>query len=148
MVPAVSEMRIELISGTDQLKGSDYYEFMPGEFRDRYWGHDSVYLEGDAFAFIEGVFFEAIRDFAPFGWTTISGLRIRNLCAGLEGFAALVTRSHGPDMVWDRVRMPPPVHGIDDWGEAKRHLSLMSRDLSRWMLTVESNRQPVTIIGL
>ena len=80
-------MRIELITCVEDLEGTWYYEFQPGEFRWEFWSSNSVYLDADVFSLLEPLFRERIPWFAPYGLTTISGSRIGHLAKDLGAFA-------------------------------------------------------------
>ena len=48
------EMIFELIRDRTKLKGTAYFEFLPGEFAGNFWNPDSVYLSEKSLSIFEG----------------------------------------------------------------------------------------------
>jgi hypothetical protein len=143
--------QIELITSVEDLNGTWYFEFYRGEFRGDHWNSDSVYLDADLFDFVERVFHTQMPEFAKYGPTTISGRRIEKLAKALDEFAAAVNRAETPDAIWRPNKglfIEDLSEKLDDWTTAKRQLSTMLRDLSRWLRGIAARSEPVTILGI
>ncbi len=142
-------MRIELITCVEDLEGTWYYEFQPGEFRWEFWSSNSVYLDADVFSLLEPLFWERIPWFAPYGLTTISGSRIGHLAKGLGAFAKTVGRAERPDEIWDPSQAcDVALKQIDDWRSTRRQLGVALHELKRWILAVKARSEPISILGL
>ncbi len=144
-------MKIELITSVDRLQGSSYFEFFPGAYRGDNWRRESVYLHMYVFDLVARVFGTQIPEFACFGPTTISGRRIEILAKALDEFAAVVNEAETPDAIWHPIKgtfIEDLSEELDAWTMAKRQVSILLRDLSRWLRGVAARSEPVTILGI
>ncbi len=141
-------MGIEIIKCVEQLEGTWYYEFYPGEFRESHWGRNSIFLDADAFALVSRVFLARVPGFNPYGPTTISGSIVDNLVEGLRELAIAVARADEPKEVWHADEIDWAGDVIEDWPTTRRDLCQAMHELGRWMLGVKADGEPVSIFGI
>ncbi|MDD9927601.1 MAG: hypothetical protein OXR03_17395 [Rhodospirillaceae bacterium] len=141
-------MQLNLVTNTENLEGTLYYEFYPGLWTEEHWNPASVYVHDDAFTLISQVFRNRIHLFDPYGISKISGSRVTSVIEGLDEFAKTVSGTEKPENLWHGELEADILEQIDDWNLARRELSVMLRRLGQWMLGVQAKKQPITIIGL
>lgn len=122
-------MQLSLITNTDDLSGTLYYEFYPGLWTGEPWSSASVYVHDDAFTLIAQVFRSRIHLFDLYGVSRISGSRISSLVTGLDEFAKVVNAAEKPEHIWSGEEEADVLDQIDDWPLARRELSIMQRKL-------------------
>ena len=144
-------MDIELITSVERLEETLYFEFQPGAYLRSSWCPDSVFLHLYVFDLVADVFMAEIPEFAYFGPTTISGRRIEKLASALDEFAAVVNRADTPNAIWKQIPgtfIEDLSEELADWTTAKRQVSIMVRDLNRWMRDVAAQSEPITVLGI
>lgn len=142
-------MRLELLTKTSQLENTWYYEFLPGLFKGKHWNPDSVFVDGDAFVLIEGIFQSCVPNFAPYGPTTASGRVLERLAAELKALEAAVEAAESATGVsaWHDIDAEL-LQGLPDWSLAKPQILGMLQDLRRWLLARRAADRPVSILGI
>jgi hypothetical protein len=46
---------VKLITNLAELEGTDYFEFLPGEYRGKCWNHESAFMDEEVFGFLEPI---------------------------------------------------------------------------------------------
>ncbi len=142
-------MQLALLTSLQQLQGTWYYEFFPGLFKGTHWNQSSVFLDGDAFVLVEGIFWGCVPNFAPYGPTTVSGRVLEQLAKELKALEKVVLAADGAAEVhaWGGIEAAL-LQGLPDWPAAKPQILRMLQDLRRWLLAVRAADRPVSILGL
>ncbi len=142
-------MQIELLTAPKQLKGTWYYELLPGLFKGKHWNPTSVFLHGDAFVLIEAIFWRCVPNFAPYGPTVASGQVLEELARDLKALEKAVAAAESMSDVeaWNGIEAAM-LESLPGWPLAKPRILKMLQDLRRWLLAERAADRPVSILGL
>lgn len=65
-------MDLRLIENKTELKGTCYFEFLPGPYKGHSWNDNSVFMDEETFTLIEPVFQRRLSDFDHFAFVGVS----------------------------------------------------------------------------
>ena len=124
----------QLYFGTEGLNGMMYYEYQPGAAARRRWSSTSVYLSEDAQSTIEYLCTHFLRDYNPWGATTLYASSSAPFIEALRAYSS---------MTYQRAFLPP----ITDEKVCKELIVTYDK-LATWLERTFESHEGVTLFGL
>ena len=139
-------MQLTLVKNAEDLVGSYYAAFYPGERGAPLRPNDTVYMDGDAF---EALCFVA-GNFRVTSTTTLAGFAIDRLVEELEEASRRISHSDSPKQVWPLTSSYGYTQflSIDDWEVGRQQFCTMLQELGSWLRAARERDEPVTIRGV
>jgi hypothetical protein len=142
--------QLKLITDVRLLKGTQYLEFLPGEYTKVCWNEHSAYLAEDDFNIIEGLIVSVAKDFDHFAFQTWDSDLIRQLIAELRAAAAQLVEAASPDNVVN-ILLTKNARLITDPNELYSHrttIAEMMCALSNWLENTCQSYDRISILGI
>lgn len=145
----MSARMLKLYTHRSQFSGTDFFEFLPGEFQGKHWNDRSVYVSEGSFQMFHSVFYHALPDFDWYDYTPIGRSEWQEILRDIEAKRQSVK-------AWKEETGPEWVHGKQDWtGELvqdfwtnQNRLVEVLEDLSGWATSTLITYKMITVLGL
>jgi hypothetical protein len=136
-----------LVKDPELLKGTEYFEFYPGEFEGDFWSPRSSFLAERVFDEIEHVFRYNHRGYDRDACTAIMAKEWEPILADLEQLASdVLTKPNKSKVRSGLLSLPNDAgRGIDQKAQKMRETIL---DLVRWVRTTLRSHRLICILGL
>jgi hypothetical protein len=142
---------IKLYQDTAELDGTAYFELLPGPYRESCWGPDSVFLDEEAFGFIEPIFERLCPAFDHYAFTEIGRPLWHDILRELDARADML-RGDPSD---EHVRATLGFFGLDTDNkffarptENKQALRELIEALAGWVRAKLQHNDVVSVLGL
>lgn len=142
---------IRLIRSPAELRGTCYFEFLPGEYAGRCWNEGSVFLAEGTFGLIEPIIARREPCFDHYAFVAIPRATWALICADLDRLAARAEVATGlGDLdehfgyAWSRTRRE---FGADFRANAAQSAAL-ARDLAAWLGDQLESHECVSVLGM
>ena len=142
---------IRLIRDKDELQGTCYFEFLPGEYQDQCWNDGSVFLAEDVFGLIEPIVARHEQRFDHHGFVGIRRPVWQPIIADLQ---RLAERANHAASVADLAGGVGFLFATSQTGFAKRFrsnadaLARMSRELAGWLREQLLEYECISVLGI
>ncbi len=142
--------QLKLITDVQLLKGTQYLEFLPGEYTKVCWNKQSAYLAEEDFNVIEGLVASVVKDFDHFAFGTWDSNLIRKLINELRAAATdIVEATTASDVA--AILLTNNVTLDTNPNELYQHraaIGEMMQALSDWLETTCQTHAKVSILGM
>jgi hypothetical protein len=142
---------IKLYRDTAELEGTAYFELSPGPYRESCWGPDSVFLDEEAFGFIEPIFERLCPTFGHYAFTEIGRPLWHDILRELDARADML-RGDPSD---EHVRATLGFFGLDTDSkffalptENKQALRELIEALAAWVRAKLQHHNVMSVLGL
>lgn len=141
---------IILIHDRSELKGTCYFELLPGEYRDTCWNEGSVFLSEETFLLIEPVVARHERRFDHYSFV---GIRRHVWNAIIVDLDSLAKRCESAKCLGDLGLSFSLFESTEsefnrDFSSSSAALAKLSRELTGWLRTTLRTHECVTILGM
>lgn len=79
-----------LITNSEELHGTVYFEFLPGPYREKCWGPNSVFLDEETFGFIEPYFEKHVPSYGHYSFVEIDRSVWLDILEDLDSLAEML----------------------------------------------------------
>lgn len=142
---------IRLIRDKAELRGTCYFEFLPGEYKEQCWNDGSVFLAEDVFGLIEPIVARHEPRFDHYSFVNIRTDTWERIIADLERLAARVENASGIGEIAGEVGFiftTMEAEFARDFRANAGALARLSRDLAGWVREQLRERECVSILGI
>jgi hypothetical protein len=142
---------IRLISNKADLRGTCYFEFLPGEYKEECWNDESVFLAEETFALIEPIIARHEPRFDHYSFIGIRRPVWEGIIADLTHLASRVDGATNVDDLRDSVGFFFTT-SEREFGEnlkSNAHdLAKMIRELVAWLRVQLKSHESVSVLGM
>ncbi len=142
---------IAIIRDKSKLEGTCYIEIVPGEYRMKHWQKGSLFLDEEAFAFIEPIFEKYINGYDHYSMNDASKTEWLKIVKELMKFNELVRSATEFEDVVEEVGV---IFGDTrdnfqtNFEENKKLLIQMNVELISWVKKVLKKHEHIAVLGL
>jgi hypothetical protein len=143
-------MDIRLIRNKDELVGTCYFEFVPGEYQGRCWNDGSVFLEEGVFGYLEPVIQRNEPRFDHYSFVGVRGHACDCIIADLR---SLAEKAEAANRMGDLNGEIGLLFGSEeefaqDFRVNANALAGLARELAAWLSEQRSRHECVSILGM
>lgn len=135
----------------DTLRGTAYFEFLPGRYRGNCWTERSVFLDEEAFGYIEPIFLRQLPDYDHYAFVEVARPRWLPILAELDGLVG-VLRGRPDDRTLAEVLgfyfADTQRKFFEDRDGSVAAVEHMASELSAWLRRVLQDEECVSVLGL
>jgi hypothetical protein len=142
---------IRLIHGISELRGTCYFEFLPGEYKEKCWNDESVFLIEETFALIEPIISRHEREFDHYSFVGIRRPIWEGIIQDLKGLAIQVEGASSIDDIRGKVDFFFTTSEEEFAKEFKSNANAFAkviRELVAWLREQLETHECVSILGL
>jgi hypothetical protein len=141
---------IELIKNVDALTGTDYFEFLPGEYSGQCWCKDSVFLDEEVFSLIEPSIASNSPNYDHYAFTSISRTQWTSIIEQWKKVAVALddTPSDAIDQVLGMMFTTTKQQYLEDEVANRLATKRLILDLSSWLRTTLRVHERITVLGM
>lgn len=142
---------IRLIRDLNELRGTCYFEFLPGEFKQHCWNDGSVFLAEETFGFIEPIIVRHERKFDHYAFVGIRRHAWEQISADLAALANRCDRATSIGDLADDVGFfftTTEQEFAADFQASVADLSRLSSELANWLRSTLQEHECISILGM
>ena len=143
--------KIQLIRNNSNLKGTAYFELLPGRFADQHWNESSVFLAEEIFGLIERPFIVSISDYDHYSFTDVSSCQWHNILARLKELQEAISAARSLEDVQDRfcgVWDHTKAAFAAEFEKNKAALIQPIDDIIEWVLKTLKHHSTIAVLGM
>jgi hypothetical protein len=142
--------QLKLITDVRLLKGTQYFEFLPGEYTKVCWNEQSAYLAEDDFNIIEGLIASVAKDLEHFAFQTWDIGLMQQLIAELRAAATQLIEAASPEKVSTILltKNATLITDPDDLFSRRAGIAEMMCALSDWLENTCQAYDKISILGI
>jgi hypothetical protein len=140
-----------LLTDVRTLRGTCYFEFLPGRYSNKCWSVDSVFLTEDVFAHIEPTFEKHRPNFGHYSFTDISRSQWSPIISDLTRMRDFLASQPVPAEVFGHVGFFTARHKdafAEDFGRNVSELRSTIVDLVQWITRTLESHDAISVLGL
>jgi hypothetical protein len=140
-------MEFKLIKNKSELKGTCYFEFLPGKYKNKCWNDNSVFISENALCVIEDLLIKSNKnyDHCSFVHYTNNQMEMmKNECIERINRIKNSEDYKLPELYYNEEYYDEL--NIDDIGKYKDEIIKMIEELVLWMESIKENE--ITILGI
>jgi hypothetical protein len=142
---------IRLISDKAELRGTCYFEFLPGEYKQQCWNEGSVFLPEDVFGLIEPIIARHEPRFDHYSFVGIRRDTWEQIIADLERLAERAERASGVADLAGEVEFfftTTEAEFASDFRANADALARLVRQLAGWVRVQLREYECVSVLGM
>jgi hypothetical protein len=142
---------IRLIRNTAELRGTCYFEFLPGTYKGQCWNEESVFLAEEVFGLIEPIIARHEPRFDHYAFVAIRRDTWSRITTDLKGLAERCGIASSVGDLAGEVGFlftTTEAEFARDVSANTRDLARMAGELTAWLRTELRNHECVTILGM
>jgi hypothetical protein len=141
---------IELIKDVAALTGTDYFEFLPGEYSGQCWNVGSIFLDEEVFTLIEPSITSNAPNFDHYAFTSISRVQWAAIIEQWKKVLETLDRtpSDGIDQVLGMMFTTTKQRYLENEVANREATKRLILDLSSWLRTTLRLHERVTVLGM
>ena len=144
-------MDVRLIKNKSELKGTCYFEFLPGPYMGVSWNENSVFLEEETFVLIEPVFERRLDKFDHFAFTEVPRPSWTEIINDLQTLRQKLTNASTVDDIRSDIGLlfiTTEASLNNDFPKHKLDLMLMIDQLIEWLTHGLTNHDVISVLGI
>jgi hypothetical protein len=142
---------IKLIGDVNKLKGTAYFELLPGSFKNKHWNKESVFLDEENFGFIEPIIERCVEKYGHYSFVEVNRDKWERITSELLSMRNKVRQSKATDDLLGDIGF----HFADTkerfegrFDKNKKDLEKTIRDLVDWIRETLREHERISILGL
>lgn len=142
---------IRLHTLTQELRGTAYVELLPGPYRDQCWGPSSVFLDEEAFGFIEPIFRKLCPKYDHYAFTEIGRPLWQDILRELDALATLLDSRPTDEALSSRLGFffhDTQSKFFENRAESLTRLHALIRELASWIRAQLNEHSVISVLGL
>ena len=140
-----------LLTDVGILKGTGYFELLPGRYTGKCWNAESVFLTEDAFAHVEPMVDKHRPGFDRYSFREIPRSQWMPIVADLSRMRDFLASEPTAADVCDQVGFHSASHKdvfVQDFGRNLSELHSTFADLVRWIREILKSHDAISVLGL
>lgn len=136
---------------TRELKGTAYFEFLPGPYREECWGPQSVFLDEEAFGFIEPIFRRLCPDYDHYAFMLIERPVWNAILGELDDLAGFLGGSPDDAALCSRMAFYFETTKESFFAAKERNVDAvreMILELTEWVRAQLETHEMISLLGL
>jgi hypothetical protein len=133
------------------LEGTAYFEFLPGRYNEKCWRDSSVFLDEEAFGFIEPAFVRLLPDYDHYSYVAIQRPRWSPILAELDRLTRLLNSDPSDLQLAENLGFFSRVTQENFFGDRTRNVGdvrAMIASLAAWLRETLRTYDCVSLLGL
>ena len=142
---------IKLYTSTREIKGTDYFELLPGPYRNEHWGANSVFMDEETFGFIEPIFVKLCPKYGHYALTEIGRPLWQNILEELDALSAVLEKEPTDEVLSSRLGFFYEDTEREFYENRTRNvaqLRQMLRELTAWVRGQLSEQSVISVLGI
>lgn len=138
----------KILRNLDGMRGTDYMEILPGEFKGNCWNPESIFFREEAFEIVETIIYARVPSYDHYDNTSIDSHTCWEIIRDLDRFASVLSAAATNA---DLKRLPVfAQHGsfFDNFDQNVPALRQMVLELTVWLRQVMEYERSITILGM
>jgi hypothetical protein len=147
----MATINLKLMQGREYLRGTVYFELLPGPYRKKCWNDESVYLTEEAFAFLETIIFRHESSYDHYAFIDVPSETWRKIIHDLKLLREkLASANDFTALSVDLEDLSPRTikSFTAEFAEHQRDLEIMLKELIGWLEKTLIAISTIAILGI
>lgn len=138
----------KLIKDKKHLKGSCYFEFLPGKYKDVCWNEESVYLKEDCVAFFEYFLHKVSEKYDHYAFTEFNSHQLSELINLVKLRISEMKKTDNYKLEEGLFSEYYRSNLYKDFTKYKNKIIQMLEDLVDWLIEISNSNGIITVMGI
>jgi hypothetical protein len=143
--------KIYLIRDLTELRGTCYFEILPGKYQEKCWNQNSVFMTEDSFGYLESIFEHHVSNFEHYAFVEISNNDWMLILADFSSLLVVLNRAQNIKELKCEVEFKYKYlmdDFIDDFQSSAIDLMTLIRDFSEWVQEQLKSQEYISVLGI
>jgi hypothetical protein len=144
-------LEIRLNKNKADLKGTMYFELLPGPYHGRCWNDGSLFLTEETFGYIEPIIESYVAGFDHYAFTPVPASTWAVIAANLEKLRHWLTEAQSVEQLDGRIGFiyhNSKSRFAENFSTNKAALAEIVAELAGWIVAQSNQHGSITILGL
>lgn len=142
---------IEIIRDKNSLEGTGYFEIMAGPYKNKCWNEGSLFLDEEAFGFVEPVFERLVENYDHYSFMEIDAKKGNLILASLKELQVALGESKTFEEIEQKIGFfyrDTAINFQSNFETNRNRLAKMVEELSEWLEDTFQTHQTISLLGL
>jgi hypothetical protein len=142
---------LEIIKDKNALEGTVYFEILPGPYKNKCWNEGSLFLDEEAFGFVEPVFERFVENYDHYSFMQIDAKTGKQILGGLNELRTAIETSQAVEELEGIIGFfyrDTATNFQSNFETNRNGLVKMVEELSEWFEDMFQTHQTISLLGL
>lgn len=147
----MSHLDIRIITSTKALKGTQYFELMPGAYRGRCWNEGSLFIDEEVFGYLEPIFECRVPAFDHYAFSQADPTQCAQLASDLTKLAEQLEAAESMRVLRSQLGLvftTSEARFVQDFHANKAALAELAQAVAKWIRACADRDGGISVLGL
>jgi hypothetical protein len=141
--------KIRLVHDLTELRGTCYFEILPGRYQGKCWNQNSVFMTEEVFGYLEPIFERRSPDFNHYSFVEITKNDWIIILADFSSLLSILSRAKNIREFESEIEYRYSVDSFaSDFHSNTFDLMILIRDFSDWVVENLNSQEYISVLGI